>query len=75
MGLHQRLARLENKLGVTSGPGPYPHLIITNVPPEDDHCAVELVPGRFVDVIGRALSAEEFEQLREDWKRRHGVDE
>jgi hypothetical protein len=43
--------------------------------PEDDHCAVELVPGRFVDVIGRALSAEEFEQLREDWKRRHGVDE
>jgi hypothetical protein len=72
MKFSQRLNRLEEKLGVK--PQPYPHVIVTNVRFDDDECPVELVPGVYIEVIGRSLTPSEFEELRGDWRRKH-VDE
>jgi hypothetical protein len=68
----RRIARLENKLWVKFGP--YPHIIVTNLPGGDE-CCTELAPGVYLDVIGRPLTPEEYEQLRVDWEKRHPLND
>ena len=70
----RRIDHLEEKMGMKSQP--YPHVIVTNLPPDEESgCSFELAPGRvYVDVIGRELVPGEIEQLRVDWLRKHGVE-
>ena len=67
--LDRRIGRLEERLRVKSGP---PHILVTNVKFEGG-CSLELVPGVYVDVIGRPLTTEEISELRAEWERKHRV--
>ena len=69
MNLQRRIEQLEARMGITPG---RPHLIITNVRFADD--ALELVPGVYIEVFGRPLTPEEFNQVHADWEREHGVE-
>ena len=74
---HRRVEKLEEKLGLKTGPQPYPHLLITNVnfhhpdepPPEEI-----VVAGVYVHTFGRRLTPEELEQFRTKYKREHGIE-
>lgn len=69
MNFLRKIERLEEKLGIKSGP--YPHVILTNIRWGDD--AIELVPGIYIETFSRALTPAEFEQERANWKREHRV--
>lgn len=75
MNLERRIERLEDKLGVK--PQPYPNLMTTNVNfyfPDEPPPEMIVVPGVYLLTFGRRLTPEELEQVRLEYKRKHGIE-
>jgi hypothetical protein len=70
MNLQRRITYLEKLVAPKPGPR---HVVFTNVADPESGYTLELLPGLYLDVIGKPLSEQKVEELRERYRQENAT--